>query len=129
MANPFDSPLFRLATAPARFAIRQTRTNIRTLMELREDYQAYEPILQRAAEETLENVIAVLVAAEKSLPHDIAEMTPNERERAITESLSRGEHHFLAAIGEMYRSYRLITADKPFVIDNPPQQELATRDP
>ena len=47
--------------------------------------------------------------AERSLPPDIADMTPNEREAAITESLARGEKHLLAALGEMYRSYRLVT--------------------
>jgi hypothetical protein len=118
------SRVFRLATAPARFALRQTRTNIKTLLELQDDYRAFEPILQRAAEETLGNVMSVLAAAEQSLPADIAELTPNEREQAINESLARGEGHLLAALGEMYRSYRLITADKNFVIENPSQQEL-----
>ena len=37
MANPFNSRVFKLATAPARFALKQTRTNIRTLLELQED--------------------------------------------------------------------------------------------
>ena len=127
MANHFSSRIFRLASAPARFAFRQTRTNIKTLLELQEDFRAYEPILQKAAEETIENVVSVLIAAEKSLPVAIEDMTPNEREDAITHSLARGEKHLLAALGEMYRSYRLMTAEKSFLIENPPQQELAVR--
>jgi len=125
MAKPFSSTVFKLATAPARFALRQTRTNIKTLLELQEDFRAYEPILQKAAEETIENVVSVLVAAENSLPDDIENMTPHEREHAVTQSLARGETHLLAALGEVYRSYRLITAEKSFIIENPPQQELA----
>ena len=127
MAINFRSRVFKLATAPARFAVRQTRTNIKTLLQLQEDYRAYEPILQRAAEETLENVLAVIAAAEHSLPADIEGMTPNERESAVSESLARGEKHLLAALGEMYRSYRLITAEASPFIENPPQRELAGR--
>ena len=127
MARRFPSSLFKLATAPARFALRQTRTNINALLELQQDYRAYEPILQKAAEETLENVIAVLAAAEHSLPADIEAMTPHEREREVTNSLARGEKHLLAALGEVYRSYRLITADTPLVIENPPQRELSAQ--
>ena len=123
------SRVFKLATAPARFALKQTRTNIKTLLELQDDYRAFEPILQRAAEETLGNVMSVLAAAEQSLPNDIADMTPNEREQAVNESLARGERHLLAALGEMYRSYRLITADTNFVIENPSQQELLAPEP
>jgi hypothetical protein len=126
MVNPFNSRVFKLATAPARFALKQTRTNIRALQELQEDFRAYEPILQKAAEETIENVVSVLIAAEQSLPDDIADLTPNEREQAISQSLANGEKHLLAAVGEMYRSYRLITAEKSFIIDNPPQGELAS---
>ena len=124
MANLFNTRIFKLATAPARFALKQTRTNIKTLLELQEDFRAYEPVLQRAAEETVENVISVLAAAEKSLPADIEKMTPNEREQEIAQSLARGEKYLLAAVGEMYRSYRLITAEKSFIIENPPQREL-----
>ena len=127
MANSFSTRVFKLATAPARFALKQTRTNIKTLRELQEDFRAYEPILQKAAEETVENVVSVLIAAERSLPADIDDMTPNEREQAITQSLRRGERHLLAAVGEMYRSYRLITAEKSFFIENPPQQDLVPR--
>ncbi len=124
MANLFNTRIFKLATAPARFALKQTRTNIKTLLELQEDFRAYEPVLQRAAEETIENVISVLAAAEKSLPADIDSMTPNEREREIAQSLARGEKYLLAAVAEMYRSYRLITAEKGFIIENPRQREL-----
>lgn len=124
MAKLFSTRIFKLATAPARFAFKQTRTNIKALRELREDFRAYEPVLQRAAEETIENVISVLEAAENSLPADIDNMTPNEREQEIAQSLARGEKYLLAAVAEMYRSYRLITAEKSFVIENPPQQEL-----
>ncbi|MCZ6829150.1 MAG: hypothetical protein O7F73_06115 [Gammaproteobacteria bacterium] len=127
MANRFSSRVFKLATAPARFALKQTRTNIKTLLELQGNFRAYEPILQKAAEETIENVVSVLVAAEQSLPADIEDMTPNERQQAVTDSLARGERHLLAALGEMYRSYRLITAEKNFIIENPPQQELVAR--
>lgn len=116
---------FKLATAPARFALRQTRTNLKALLELHQDYRAYEPILQQAAAETVDNIVRVLVAAEQSLPPDIARMTPGEREQQVRESLARGERHLLAALGEMYRSYRLITADSPgTIIDNPSQSEL-----
>ena len=124
----FSSRAFRLATAPARFAFKQTATNMRTLRELGENLSAYEPILQRAAEETLENVVNVLVAAEHSLPADIENMTPREREDAISQSLARGEQHLLAAIGEIYRSYRLITAESPVVIKNPSQAELTAEE-
>ena len=77
MANSFSTRVFKLATAPARFALKQTRTNIKTLLELQEDFRAYESILQKAAEETVENVVSVLIAAERSLPADIDDMTPN----------------------------------------------------
>jgi len=116
---------FQLATAPARFALEQTRTNLKALLELRQDYRAYEPILQQAAEETVDNIVRILVAAEQSLPPDIARLTPGEREQQVRESLARGEKHLLAALGEMYRSYRLITADSPgTIIENPSQSEL-----
>jgi hypothetical protein len=124
MVNLFSTRIFKLATAPARFAFKQTRTNIKALRELQEDFRAYEPVLQRAAGETLENVISVLAAAEQSLPADIDSMTPNEREQEIAQSLARGEKYLLAAVGELYRSYRLITAEKGFIIENPPQRKL-----
>jgi hypothetical protein len=125
MADNTINRLFKLATAPTRFAIRQTRTNIRALRELSEDFQAYQPVLERAAEETLANVASVLVAAEASLPDDMEDMTPREREDAIANSLARGEHHLLAALGEVYRSYRLMTTQrKNLIIENPPQAEL-----
>ncbi|MEP5762999.1 MAG: hypothetical protein ABJ308_00325 [Halieaceae bacterium] len=114
----------QLATAPARFALRQTRTNIETLRALREDYRAWEPILEQATEETLENLMRVMVAAEKSLPRNIDDMTPNERRQALTDSLARSEQHLLAAFGELYRGWRIATAETPAVIENPPQAEL-----
>jgi hypothetical protein len=124
MTKPFSHRIFKLATAPARFALKQARTNIKTMLELQEDIRAYEPILQKAAGETFENVVSVLVAAEQSLPADIGDLTPNEREQDIAQSLARGEKYLLAAVGEMYRSYRLITAEKSFIIENPPQQQI-----
>jgi hypothetical protein len=124
MASNLLTRAFDLATAPARFAVRQTVTNLEILGELRRDFRDYEPILQRAAEQTLQNMIAVLVAAERSLPADIEALTPNEREAQIADSLARGERHLLAAVGELYRSYRLITAEQGIVIDNPDQEEL-----
>lgn len=120
MANPAIS-LFRLATAPARFAIRQTRTNIDMLRALRSDYQDWQPVLEQAADETLENLVRVLVAAEHSLPSNIEEMTPGERRQALTDALARGEQHLLAAFGELYRGWRIATAESPRVIENPPQ--------
>lgn len=117
--------MFRLATAPTRFAIRQTRTNIRALRELREDIRAYQPVLERAAEETLANLTSVMVAAERSLPDDLENMTPSEREQAISSSLARSEQHLLAAFGEIYRSYRLATGERQrVIIENPPQDVL-----
>lgn len=125
MADNTINRLFKLATAPTRFAIRQTRTNFRVLRELSEDFQAYQPVLERAAEETLANIASVLAAAEASLPKDMQDMTPREREEAIASSLARGEHHLLAALGEVYRSYRLMTTDHGnTIIENPPQAEL-----
>ena len=121
----FTTRALRLATAPARFALQQTRTNLKTLFELGQDYRAYEPILQRAAEATVDNIVNVLVAAEQSLPPDIERLTPGEREQQVRESLARGEQHLLAALGEMYRSYRLISADKGgVIIENPAQEQL-----
>ena len=99
------SRVFNLATAPARFALRQTRTNMDLLRALREDYRAWEPILEQATEETLENLVRVMVAAEKSLPGNIEDMTPGERREALAESLARSEKHLLAALGELYRSW------------------------
>jgi len=122
----FSDRAFRLATAPARFALRQTRTNLDTLKALREDYQAWQPILEQATAETVENLVRVLAAAEQSLPRNLEDMTPSERERALTESLARSEHHLLAAAGELYRSFRLATASTPVVIDNPPQIAFQT---
>jgi hypothetical protein len=123
MANPARR-LFLIATAPARFAIRQTRTNFETLRMLREDYRAWQPVLEQAADETLENLVRVLVAAEMSLPANIADMTPGERRAALSEALARSERHLLAAFGELYRGWRIATADSPRVIDNPPQSEF-----
>ena len=120
MDNPV-SRLFSLATAPARFAIRQTRTNIEMLRALREDYRAWQPVLEQAADETLENLVRVLVAAENSLPANIEDMTPGERRQALTEALARSERHLMAAVGELYRGLRIATADSPRVIENPPQ--------
>jgi len=97
---------------------------VRLFRDLRSDFQSYEPLLQRAAEETLENVVSVIIAAEQSLPADIEALTPHEREQQITDSLARGERHLLAAVGELYRSYRLITADEGVIIENPPQEKL-----
>lgn len=122
----FASTAFKLATAPALFALKQTVTSYELWQEWREDYAAYEPILQKATERTLENMIAVLAAAEQSLPSDIAALTPREREEAIKASLARGEKHLLVALGEIYRSYRLLTADNDYqdLIENPPQSEI-----
>ena len=120
MANPAYR-LFQLATAPARFAIRQTRTNLDTLRALREDYRAWQPVLEQATDETLENLMRVLVVAENSLPTNIEDMTPGERRAALTEALARSERHLLAAFGELYRGWRIATADSPRVIENPPQ--------
>jgi len=125
MADSFASRAFRLATLPGRLAWRQTQTNIRTLVELREDIRSFQPILERATEETLTNIVAVLALAEQSLPPDIAELSPNERERAIRESLANGEKHLLLAMGEIYRALRLVTADDGgSIIENPPQEQL-----
>ena len=125
MAESTIQRAFRIATAPTRFAIRQTRTNVRAIRELSEDLRAYRPVLERAAEETLANLTSVMVAAERSLPEDLEDMTPREREEAITSSLARSEQHLLAAFGEMYRSYRLATGERRrVIIENPPQEEL-----
>mgnify|MGYP003673989285 CR=1 FL=1 len=119
------SRVFKLATAPARFAVQQTRTNLKALNQLRQDYRAYEPIFQQAAAETADNIVKVLIAAEASLPPDMANLTPGEREQQIRESLARGERHLLAAFGELYRSYRLISTTSPgVIIENPSQTEL-----
>lgn len=129
MANP-ALRLFRIATAPARFAIRQTQTNIETLRALREDYRAWQPVLEQAADETLENLVRVLVAAESSLPLNIEDMTPGERRDAVTNALASSERHLLAALGELYRGWRIATADSPRVIENPPQSSFrGTHDP
>ena len=120
MANP-AARLLGLATAPARFAIRQTRTNIEALRALREDYRTWQPVLEQAADETLENLVRVLVAAEHSLPANLEDMTPGERRTALTEALTRSERHLLAAFGELYRGWRIATSASPRVIDNPPQ--------
>ena len=66
----------------------------------------------------------VMVAAERSLPRNIEAMTPNERRRELAQSLARSELHLMAAFGELYRSWRLATADTPVVIDNPPQGDF-----
>ncbi len=118
------SRVFNFASAPARFALRQTRTNMDLLRALREDYRAWEPILEQATEDTLENLARVMVAAEKSLPRNIEDMTPGERREALAESLARSEKHLLAAFGELYRSWRLATADTPAIIENPPQADF-----
>lgn len=117
--------LFKLATAPSRFALRQTRTNIKFLRDLGGDYRALQPALERATEETLANISAVLVAAEQSLPKDLENMTPSQRAEAVNDSLSRSEYHLLAALGELYKGYRLLTDDSGrLIIENPPQTEL-----
>ncbi len=116
--------LFLLATAPARFALRQTATNIEALLALRRDAGAWQPILEQAADETVENLVRVLAAAEDSLPANIADMTPSERRAALTESLARSERLLLAAAGELYRSWRIATAENHAVIDNPPQSSF-----
>jgi hypothetical protein len=117
--------MLQLATAPARFAIRQTRTNIETLRALRDDYRTWQPVLEQAADETLENLVRVLAAAELSIPANLQDMTPGERRAALTEALSRSEAHLLAAFGELYRGWRIATADTPKVIDNPPQSAFS----
>ena len=123
MASPARR-LFQLATAPARFALRQTFTNVEALRALRRDAGAWQPILEQAADETLENLVRVLAAAENSLPANIENMTPSERRAALTDSLARSERHLLAAAGELYRSWRLATAESGAVIENPPQSSF-----
>lgn len=123
MANPARR-LFQLATAPARFALRQTATNVEALLALRRDATAWQPILEQAADETVENLVRVLAAAEDSLPANIENMTPGERRAALTDSLARSERLLLAAAGELYRSWRLATANNHTVIDNPPQSSF-----
>jgi hypothetical protein len=123
VANP-ALRLFNIATAPARFAIRQTRTNIETLRALQRDYRAWQPVLEQAADETVENLIRVLVAAENSLPRNIEDMTPGERRAAVANALSNSERHLLAAFGELYRGWRIATADSSKVIENPPQSSF-----
>jgi hypothetical protein len=120
MANPGFS-LFRLATAPARFALRQTITNIETLQSLRRDAPAWRPILEQAAEETLENLVRVVATTENSLPDNIEDLTPSERKAALAEALARSEKLLLAAFGELYRSWRLASANNHALIENPPQ--------
>ncbi len=123
MASPAQR-LFQLATAPARFALRQTVTNVEALRALQRDAGAWQPILEQAADETLENLVRVLAAAESSLPANIENMTPSERRTALTESLARSERLLLAAAGELYRSWRLASADNHSVIENPPQSSF-----
>jgi hypothetical protein len=123
VANP-ALRLLNIATAPARFAIRQTQTNIATLRALRRDYRAWQPVLEQAADETVENLIRVLVAAENSLPRNIEDMTPGERRAAVANALAASERHLLAAFGELYRGWRIATADSPRVIENPPQSSF-----
>ncbi len=112
--------LFELATAPARFAIRQTFINLDALRALQRDAGAWQPILEQAADETVENLVRVLAAAENSLPANLEDMTPSERRQALTESLARSERLLLAAAGELYRSWRLATSQGR-LIENPPQ--------
>ncbi|MEE4659774.1 MAG: hypothetical protein V2J89_04850 [Halieaceae bacterium] len=117
--------LLRLATAPARLALRQTRTNIAALQALRRDASAWLPILEQAADETIENIVTTLAAAEQSLPAGIENMTPSERRSAVTESLARSERLLLAAMGELYRSWRLMSAEQQRqLIENPPQSSF-----
>jgi hypothetical protein len=120
----FGQRAFRFATAPARFALRQARTNIDALSALRTDYSAWESVLQGAAEETVENLMRVMVVAEQSLPRNLEDLTPEERRQELAQSLSRSEQHLLAAFGELYRSWRLASADSHLVIENPPQDLL-----
>jgi hypothetical protein len=120
----FTSSVLRFASAPAKFALRQTRTNIETLRALRNDVDAWESILEQAAGETAENLMRVMVAAENSLPPNIEDMTPGERQRELAQALARSEQHLLAAFGELYKGFRLATSDAPLVIENPPQEQL-----
>ena len=113
--------IFRLATAPARFALRQTFTNVQALQALRRDASAWQPILEQAAEETLENLVRVIAATEDSLPANIDNMTDSERRAALSESLARSEKLLLAAFGELYRGWRLASANNHALIENPPQ--------
>ena len=78
-------------------------------------------MLEQAADESLENLLRVLVAAEHSIPANLEDMTPGERRAALNEALSRSEAHLLAAFGELYRGWRIATSDAPKVIENPPQ--------
>ena len=112
--------LFDLATAPARFA----RINLQALDALRRDSRAWQPILEQAADETVENLVRVLAAAESSLPANLNDMTPNERRAALTESLARSERLLLAAAGELYRSWRIASSTHTAVIENPPQSSF-----
>jgi len=121
----FTERALRFATAPARFALRQTRTNIDTLRALRTDYGAWESILEQATAETVENLMRVMAAAEQSLPRNLEDMTPGERQRELANALARSEQHLLAAFGELYKSFRLATVDAPLVIENPPQEQLS----
>lgn len=118
------SKVLRFATAPAKFALRQTRTNFETLRAIRADAAAWESILEQAAGETAENLMRVMVAAENSLPPNLEDMTPDERQRELAQTLARSEQHLLAAFGELYRGFRLATSDASLVIENPPQEQL-----
>ena len=64
----FTERALRFATAPARFALRQTRTNIDTLRALRADYSAWESILEQATAETVENLMRVVASLQEGRP-------------------------------------------------------------
>ncbi|MEM0954257.1 MAG: hypothetical protein AAGI24_08955 [Pseudomonadota bacterium] len=113
--------LLSIATASARFTLRQTRTNLAALQALRRDATEWLPILEQAADETIENLVRVLATAEQSLPASLENMTPSERRQALTESLARSERLLLAAAGELYRSWRLMSSEQHQLIENPPQ--------
>ena len=116
--------LLGLATAPARFAVRQTRINLDALRALRRDRDAWLPILEQAADDTIENLARVLATAENSLPDRLEDMTPTERRAALTESLARSERLLLAAAGELYRSWRIASTGQNTLIENPPQSSF-----
>ncbi len=125
----------RLATAPARFAIDQTRTNIRTAQRLHKNLREYREVLTAASAETAANVARILSAAEMSLPANIQAMPAAERQRAIEESLARGQAHLFAAAGELYCALRLAESSSSSVaptkpgqmFDNPPQAAFPDR--
>jgi hypothetical protein len=95
---------FDFYTAPARFAIRQTRRNLQLARQLGGDWGQLRDDVDQLAER-------VLAQAAQQLGIDLAGMTPAQRRQQALAAMDRAEHGLSVALGEALRALVLVAGD------------------